>query len=525
MTTESLVRTLEEFLGPAEDALVLEGGAVLFDLAQARYSVSGEHNKCLLHLWSAERNIVRRVLDLEIRNEVLRIAVQPLGQTRPGRLEICRERDRRTSSARRAARMAYQRLLHRVLERRFPEYKIAQFTTAVDLARSFGPIYTRGLLRRGQSSFAVLGVNSQETQAAIDGALTFGILWLDLCRQNQSGKSTVEGLKLILPARTSALARERAAMLHPDAARWQLWELEERDASLQEIDITDRGNISTRLVPCADEAAVRDRLAEPIARVRALMPECAAAAISPSEVAFRCQGLEFARARLSHAPRSFSSVPEIVFGIGAQETLLTPETEEAFVRLICSIGEVRHPDGPRDHPFWRFHPERWLESLAIGDIAAIDDRLTQNYVYSQVPAFSASDRAMVDVLTTTHSGRLAVVELKADEDIHLPLQGLDYWSRVAWHHSRGEFQRFAYFPGQTLSPQPPLLFLLAPALRVHPATDTLLRYISREIEWTLVGIDERWRHGIRPVFRKRGPGGIRQNLPRFASDALRLMTE
>jgi hypothetical protein len=40
---------------------------------------------------------------------------------------------------------------------------------------------------------------------------------------------------------------------------------------------------------------------------------------------------------------------------------------------------------------------------------------------------------MLDVLTTTHEGRLAVVELKADEDIHLPLQGLvtgQEWSGI-----------------------------------------------------------------------------------------------
>jgi hypothetical protein len=74
---------------------------------------------------------------------------------------------------------------------------------------------------------------------------------------------------------------------------------------------------------------------------------------------------------------------------------------------------------------------------------------------------------------------------------------------VAWHHERGEFQRFGYFPGQELTGQRPLLFLVAPALHVHPATDTLLHYVSPEIEWTVVGLDERWRNGIRTVFRKR----------------------
>jgi hypothetical protein len=149
------------------------------------------------------------------------------------------------------------------------------------------------------------------------------------------------------------------------------------------------------------------------------------------------------------------------------------------------------------------HPERWLESLVVQDVCEVDERLDAACLYSQVPAFSASDRAMIDVLTLTNTGRLAVVELKADEDIHLPLQGLDYWSRVAWHHARGEFQRFGYFPQRELSSERPLLFLVAPALHVHPATDTLLHYISPEVEWTVVGIDERWRNGVRAVFRKR----------------------
>ena len=68
-----------------------------------------------------------------------------------------------------------------------------------------------------------------------------------------------------------------------------------------------------------------------------------------------------------------------------------------------------------------------------------------------MPAFSAADRAMIDVLAVTREGRLSVLELKAEEDIHLPLQGLDYWSRVGWHHARGEFQRFGYFPNRELA--------------------------------------------------------------------------
>jgi hypothetical protein len=503
VTPESLVRTVEDFLTCARDAVIIEDGAVVFDLAQSKYSISGEHNKCLLHLWSAERNLVRRVLDAEVKKEVLRLAVQRLGQAKPTKLEICRERDRRTPTAKRAARVAYQRVLRRLLERRFAGFTVDRLSTSMDLERSFGPVYSRGLLHRGQSAFAVLGVNGQETQGSIDAALTFGILWLDACRIAKAGKFIVEGLKLFLPVGACALTRERMAHLNPEAAKWQLYELEERDENLKELDLSDCGNVETRLVHSTDEAAVRARFAAAVSQVRELMADAEVAILSPAEIAFRCHGLEFARSRLAHEPGSFLSTSEIVFGVGGQERVLSDTNLAAFEQLVRSIGEVRHPEGPRDHPLWRLHPERWLESLVVRNVAAVDERLDPACLYSQVPAFSASDRAMIDVLSVTRDGRLAVVELKADEDIHLPLQGLDYWARVAWHHARSEFQRFGYFPGRELRADTPLLFLVAPALHVHPTTDTLLHYISPEVDWVLLGIDERWREGVRVVFRKR----------------------
>src|SRR5580658_4985510 len=513
VTPQALTRTVQDFLSEAAGAVVLENGAVAFDLAQSKYAISGEHNRCLLHLWSAERNSVRRVLEAEVKNGTLRLAVQRLGQARPSRLEICRERDRRSPTARRACRAAYQHKLRRTLERHFPEFKIARLTTGADLEKSFGPIYARGLLRQGRSAFALLGVNAQETQSSIDAALTFGILWLDVCRQARAANVLVEGLKMFVPAGTSALVRERMANLNRDAAKWRLFELDERHDALVEIDCADRGNVATRLVRAADGEAARERFKESIARVQQVLPNCEVAVLSAAEIVFRWRGLEFARARLAGIPGSFCSSEEIVFGVGAEERVLEIQNEDEFTELAHGLRDVRHPYGPRQHPLWRMRPERWLESLVLGDVRVVDDRLDGSCRYSQVPAFTGSDRAMIDVLTTTHAGRLAVVELKADEDIHLPLQGLDYWARVEWHHARGEFPRFGYFDGRELSNEKPLLFLVAPALRVHPATDTLLRYFSPEVEWAFVGIDERWREGVKVVFRKRpdrrttrGPG-------------------
>jgi hypothetical protein len=293
------------------------------------------------------------------------------------------------------------------------------------------------------------------------------------------------------------------ANLNRAAAKWSLFELDERHDALVEIDCTDRGNVATRLLHATNETAARERFAESIARINTILPNCEVAVLSAAELAFRWRGLEFARARMGAEAVTFRSKQEIVFGVGAEERVLEDRNFTFFLQLLAAVRDTRHPYGPRQHSLFRLRPERWLESLVVADVSVIDERLESRALYSQVPAFSASDRAMLDVLTTTRNGRLAVVELKADEDIHLPLQGLDYWSRVEWHHTRGEFPRFGYFPERELSTDKPLLYLVAPALHVHPATDILLRYVSPEIEWEFVGIDERWREGVKVVFRKR----------------------
>jgi hypothetical protein len=372
----------------------------------------------------------------------------------------------------------------------------------MDLERSFSPVYARGLLRKGRSALAVMGVSHQETQAAVDASLTFALLWLQACREREAGRSLVEGLRLYVPPKSSGTLQIRLAHLDHNAARFELFEFDERDELLNQIDLSDYGNIQTRLMRHPDAVQVHARFAATVSKVLALAPLAEVAVLSPTEISFRLHGFEFARTRLANAPGSFSVEEEMIFGPPGYKTRFSEETAPAFNEFVSLVVEARSIDGNRHDPLWRMYPERWLESLVFKNVAAVDSQLDHTHVYSQVPAFSASDRAMIDVLTCTAQGRIAVLELKADEDIHLPLQGLDYWARVQWHHTRGEFQQYGYFNGVQLSPRPPLLYLVAPSLRVHPATDTILRYFSPAIEWTLVGVDERWREGIRVIYRK-----------------------
>jgi hypothetical protein len=280
-----------------------------------------------------------------MRSGTLRLAVQRLGQAHPTKLEICRERDRRSPTAKPAARLAYEARLRRALERHFPGFAISRLTTRVDLEKSFGPIYARGLLRQGQTAFALLGVNASETQSSIDAALTFGILWLDVCRESSAGKFLVEGLVLFVPAGSSSLVRERMASLNRAAAKWRLFEFDERHDSVIEMDCSDRGNLATRLVHATNGTAALERFDESITRIQTILPNCEVAVLSPAELAFRWRGLEFARARMGAEAVTFRSRQEIVFGVGAEERVLEDRNWPLFVQLLTALRNARIPTG------------------------------------------------------------------------------------------------------------------------------------------------------------------------------------
>jgi hypothetical protein len=606
-TPQQIATAIEQFLAQHAEAAVLEDGKVLFDMRMAKFLVSTEYQRCTLHLWSEERNLVRRIVSATERGGALRLATLPFGQTQTRLLELVTSREQRTPTTRDAARTRYVPLLERVLQRVFPEWKVEGFRSAMDLEKSFGPAYARGMLVRGNQAWAVIGVNESETAVTIDGILTPGILWLHDYRERAGGRRLVQGLKIVLPRGTAMLTLSRMAWMNPDVAQWELWELDQRSEELEPRDAADQGNLRTRLVHHPDAEAAQERFAEAIAQVMELVPPHEEHRVeqrlrNTAELAFLLHGLEFARARIGLAPNSFAHTLEITVGVGPSETALTAANRnelmekiaELFVRRrafvpsvdfgrrgasplrrigsaavnraahsrlnVGSTSSTQMPNATQD-PLYRAAPERWLESVLRQDLAPltrslapevageqprrahgfanepdpdnignradapdagpVDDtehsrvipRLDPAHVYAQVPAIAgASDRGLLDLLGVTADGRLAVIELKADDDLHFALQGLDYWIRVRHHHQQapdaltgmGEFQRHGYFRGVELSPLPPRLYLVAPALHIHPATETILRYLSPRVEWHLLALDERWRQQIRVVWRKQG---------------------
>jgi hypothetical protein len=515
-----LARAIESFLADHPAAAILEDGRVLFDMRTARCSVEESHGRCLLQLWSEERNLIRTVVEVKQRAQSLRIATRHMGATRPQFLELVPTSDRRTPTTRDTARRNYQRLLERVLTRQFIGCKIDGLRTAMDLEHSFGPAYVRGRLLKGTAADAVIGVGAAESGAVIDGILTLGILWLDYCRQHADARRHFGGLKVVVPAGAWRPTAERMAWLNHAAANFELFTLDERSEELASVDFRDTGNFDSRLVHAFSHKAALERCRAGIDRILALVPDAARERVeirphSAAEAGLLLHGLEFACVRHGASAHSFAREDEITFGAGPSETPLTAENEDLCRDLLRRLFLSRHADGEHNDPLFRMAPERWLESRLRTALPELLPELRGDLVYNQVPAISTGDRGMLDLLTLDRKARLVVLELKADEDLHLPLQALDYWMRVrALNADRqpaagaaaplSAFARSGYFPATEVSALPPRLILAAPALRIHPANEPVLRYLSPEVEWELLGITEHWRRELKIVFRKRG---------------------
>lgn len=519
-SASQLVQTIEEYLAKHPQAALLEDGRVLFDMRTARYSVSESHSRCLLQLWSDQRNVVRTVVETQHRAQCLRLLTRRMGAPKPQTLELVPSSDRRTPTARDAARRNYLRLLQRVLTRTFHTSKVDGLRSAMDLEHSFGPAYARGRLLRGTSADSVIAVSSAESGAIIDGVLTLGILWLDHCRAHCDSRRHFGGLKVVVPPGAWRTTAERMAWLNHAAADLQLWTLDERTEELAQVDFRDIGNLDARLAHAFSAEAALDRCRAGIDRLMSLLPEGARSLVelrprSATEVCLLLHGLDFARVRHGLSANSFARVDEITFGAGANETPLTSENEAPARELFSRLFLSRHAEGAHSDALFRLQPERWLESRLRRDIDELMPDLRGDLFYSQVPALSNGERGMLDLLTLDHNGRLAVIEVKADEDLHLPLQALDYWIRVralnddrrATEGSRrplSAFERQGYFADAEVSSLPPRLLLAAPVLRIHPANEPVLRYFSPEVEWELIALSEHWRREQKIVFRRRG---------------------
>ncbi len=476
---------IEEFLKSAREPALLEPGEELLPLSGDNFVLEMRGSRLTLAAWDRTRNWSRRIVAVaEAANARLELTVEKFAR-RQGRLFLL-DLARRGGAemGRRSGRLVFRERFRLLLRRQFPGWTLAEVTAEPDLAHSLSPSFPRAFLKHGQHGWAAIACPPEGDAAAV---LTFGLIWLAYLRKREK-RVTVEGLALYLPVCKERAAALRVLCLDPAAARYQLFAYDDRD-TVAHVDPLDHGNLDTRLELCRRPAPNRVDEWERLAA----LPDVERVPRHDGRESLRVRGIEFAELREG----------ELFFGLSERHAA-HPRHLAEIAAIAEELARARHPAADRAHPLYRQYPEAWLESMVRARIEEIDARLRLEPVYGQVPAFAGGDRGVLDLLAVDRAGRLAVIELKASEDVHLPLQALDYWVRVKWHLDRGEFPRHGYFPGVELSEQAPRLLLVSPGLEFHPTTETILAFFAPSIEVERVGLALEWRKGLRVVFRLAG---------------------
>lgn len=384
---QELERVVREFLASCREPAVQETGEELFSLTPGCHALEARQGRLSLRVWDERRNFARRLLQVTRRTQGrLELKVERFGG-RPGALVLMDNAAIRNHGAGgRCARHSFRERFRRMLFRQFPGFSVSRLSAEPDLAHSLSPAFPRALLKNAGSALAAVAAPPGGPHP--EGALTFGLIWLDYLRRRGL---TVAGLILFVPEGRERAACLRVRHLNPDVVRCRIFSYS--GAGEQLLDPSDFGNVDTKL-----------------------------------------------------------------------------ETERGTAALP-----------PRA-------PEQRIESGILEAVEALDARLLPEPVYCQAATLAGGQRGIMDLLAVDRAGRLTILELKASEDIHLPLQALDYWIRVKWHLDRGELSGRGYFPGIALKPEPPRLILAAPALQFHPANETILRFFHPTIEVVRIGL-------------------------------------
>ncbi len=443
----NLQSEIELFLRTAKRPMLVDPGEEPIPIGADNFVLTPRGAVVNLECWSETHHLTRRVRSIRAqRRGRLELEIERFGGKIGTLLLLDRASPSTATAQLHGTRLQYRERFRRSLMRQFTGWKIVELSAEADLHHSLSPSYPRALLKRGTTAWAAIGAS--EDCLDPDGALSFGLIWLDYLRQREAArrtpqrqKSYVEGLALFLPAGFERTTCHRVRNLDPDAARFRIF-AHDPGGQEQSVEPGDYTNLDTRLEPfCRPFEVQGPELVDWIKRLAAIdaveLRERPAGSVS-----LLVRGLEFAR----------TSKDTLLFGLDDKHVAGSERHVQEIEQLARGLARMRCADAEvRAHPLYTRHPEAWLESQVRGDPQRLDAMLRAAPVYAQAPEIAGGKRGIVDLLAVDRDGGLAVIEIKASQDIHLPLQALDYWMRVRWHLARGEFAAAGYFPGVALS--------------------------------------------------------------------------
>lgn len=459
------------------------------------------HKRLLLSCWTEKGNQLWRVLSWDWNGQLLELEIsRRMGREHALIQLVPRVTAKHVAATIRAARQLRCDCLAQLAASLEPDTTVERLILSRGTRPGQPGRYAQILLRRRHDRIAVTGPVVPSHPASVDAFLSSALLWFRRT-SDRIKPPPVEQLWLIVSPALLKPIHYRLALLR-DGLRniVRVFTVNDDLSGLSEQYCPDKQELwrkkLARFPPVA--AAAPSELS---AAIIAEAPEAIDVVHARHGETLRYFGLPFARVR------SLLGHQRLWFGIErAHRRLLDETTWSDWQNLLRDLCEHRTATAlDHRHAFYRAAPEAWLESLLRRDIRMLDPGLIIAPLHAQFRTARGAKLGIrpIDLLALRQDGRLVVIELKVSEDREHVLQGADYWRRVEAHRRRGHIGKARLFGERTIRDEAPLVYLVAPTLRVHPAFQTLAHCISHDIEIYRFDINEDWRSGVRVMRRLR----------------------
>ena len=472
-----------------------------YSLHRNEIDISISSDRLMLSCWTEKGTRTWRVLDWFWNEQMLAFhGSRKMGAELPLIELIPRTSAAAIAATIRAARQARCNRLAELACAFEPDTRIERVALSPGARRGQTGRYARIVLRRKRQRIAVTASVIPCGVGAVDAFLSVGLLWF-LRTSDRIRPPYIDQFWLIVSKEILNPIIYRLSLLR-DGLRQiiKLFVVDDSLSSLEEKPLPDRRELwkkrLARFPPVPPASMTPQTMA-----IIDVAPEAIDVVHARHGETLRYFGLPFARVR------SLMGTERVWFGTeGAHRRMLDNANVDDWINLLNDLHEHRSA-GALDHrhAFYRNAAEAWLESLLRKDITKLDPGLIIAPLHAQFRTARGGKLGIrpIDMLALRQDGRLVVIELKVSEDREHVLQGADYWRRVEAHRRRGHISKAKLFGNRTIRDESPLVYLVAPTLRVHPSFSTLARCIAPDIEIYRFDINEDWRTGVRVMRRMR----------------------
>jgi len=381
-----------------------------------------------------------------------------------------------------------------------PATKVERSALSPGVRRGQPGRFARILLKQKHQRIAVTGSVVTSHAGEVDAFLASALLWFTRISE-RARPPYIQQLWLVVEEKQVKPIFQRLVLFRQGLKEMiSIFTIDEALTTIVPLVCPERRELLQKRLPHFPPVS-EPQLTELAAAVLTQAPESIDVVHARHGETLRYLGLPFARVRCVLGDE------RIWFGIeGARRRILDKNTESEWKALFHELREHRSADAAdHHHALYRAASEAWLESLLRRDITRLDPGLIIAPLHAQFRTARGGRLGVrpIDLLALRRDGRLVVIELKVFEDREHVLQGADYWQRVETHRRRGHISRAKLFGERKIRDESPLVYLVAPTLRVHPSFDTLARCIAHDIEIYRFDINENWRAGVRVMRRSR----------------------